>query len=83
MSPRGFEIPTPVGKAIKEFSKSLGTKQLSPDHAAPSIAPSLLTTTVPIDIVEKILLYLPGQDILKVKRVRWGSRGVNVEQGGS
>jgi len=64
MYPRGFKLPASVGEAAKRLSKLLGTMPQSP---------SLFITAIPIDIVERILLHLSGQDILVMKRVRWGS----------
>ena len=77
MSPSGFKLPVPVGKAVKRLSRFLGTKPRSPNHCAPSIGPSQFSL-VPIDIIEDILLYLPGQDILRMKQVCMDDEDVNI-----
>jgi len=66
MSPRGFKLPAPIRRVVKRSSEFLGMKSRSP---------SPLTTAVPTEIIEEILLHLPGQDILKMKQVRWDSGG--------
>lgn len=77
MSPRGFKLPAPVGKAIQKLSKVLEIKPQSLNRA-PSTDPSPFTAALPIDIIEEILLYLPGQDIVRMKQVRWDDRGTNI-----
>ena len=69
MSLSGSTLPTPVAKAVKRFPGCPATKPQTPP---------LLITAIPIDIVEEILLHLPGQDILKMKRVRWNVGGANT-----
>jgi len=39
---------------------------------------SPLTPAVPTDIIEDILLHLPGQDILRMKQVHWDGVGVRI-----
>jgi len=73
MSPGGFKLTTPA----RSLSKFLGTKPQHSDHAHPT-GPSLLTSTLPTDIIEEILLCLPGRDILRMKQVRWDGGGANV-----
>lgn len=38
----------------------------------------VLAATLPIDLIEEILLYLPGQDIIRMKRVRWDVGGLEA-----
>ena len=80
MSSRGFKLPTPVGKAVKKLSKFLETKPQPPNNV-PYTMPSQFSA-VPIDIAEEILLYLPAQDILRMKQVCWDVGGVNIPPGG-
>jgi len=69
MSPQGFKLPTSAGKAVKKLSKFLETKQQDPP---------LLTTILPVDIIEEILLHLPSRDILRMKQVRRDCADVNI-----
>lgn len=76
MSLRGFTLPTPVSKTVERLSKLLGTKPQSPNHAL-SVGTSIQATTsalrlteLPTEILEQILLHLPGQDIIKMDAVR-------------
>ena len=77
MSPRGFKLTTPAGKAVKSLSKFLGAKPQPSDHAPPA-GSSLLTAALPTDIIEGVLLYLPGRDILRMNRVRWDDGGAKI-----
>ena len=70
MSPRGLKLQTPVEGAAKRLSKFLGLKPLHPDRTPPT-GPSLLAATLPVGIIEEVLLYLPGRDIVRMKQVRW------------
>jgi hypothetical protein len=78
MSPRDFKLPTPVGKVVKKLSKFLRIQRQTPTHAH-TIGPAPLAAVpidspplvaVPADIMEEILLCLPGQDIVRMKQVR-------------
>ena len=78
MSPRDFNLPTPVGKVVKRLSKFLRIQQPTPAYAR-TIGPSPLAAVpidspplvaVPADVLEEILLCLPGQDIVRMKQVR-------------
>ena len=72
MSPRGSKLPIPGGKAFKKLSTLLRAKLQPPNHG--SLAPisdSSPFNAIPVDIVEEILLHLPGQDILRMKQVCW------------
>jgi hypothetical protein len=78
MSPRDFRLPTPVGKVVKTLSKFLRIQRPTSAHGSP-IGPSPLTAVptdnssplvaVPVDVVEEILLCLPGQDIVRMRQV--------------
>ena len=68
MSPRAFKFPTPVGKVVKKLSKLLRIQRQAPTHPRP-ISPSPLAA-IPVDVMEEILLWLPGQDIVRMKQVR-------------
>jgi hypothetical protein len=67
MSPRDFKLPTPVGKAVKKFSKFLGIQRTTSTHAR-LVGQSPLTG-VPVDVVEEILLCLSGQYIVRMQQV--------------
>ena len=69
MSPRSFELPVPVEKAVQKLSEFLGATSQSPSRAPPT-NPSHFAA-LPIDIIEEILLYLQAQDIVRVKQVCW------------
>jgi hypothetical protein len=76
MSPHDFKLPTLVGKVAKRLSKSLRIQRQTSAHGSPigpstlpTDSPSLLTV-VPVDVVEEILLCLPGQDIVRMRQVR-------------
>jgi len=74
MSPRGFKLQTPVWKAFQRLSNIIGTRPQSLSRA-PSTDPSLFTAALPVDIIEEILLYLPGQDVVRMKQVGWAAAG--------
>lgn len=69
MSPRGFKLLTSVGKLIKRLPQPLRAPKRRPQSHALSLTPSHLDM-VPFDIIEEILLYLPGQDIVRMKQVQ-------------
>jgi len=67
MSPRHFELPTPVSKIVMKISKLLRTRrQISSHSRSPGSSP---LTAITIDVIEGILLCLPGQDIIGMKQV--------------
>jgi len=67
MSLRYFKLPTPVSKVVKKISKLLRIRRQVSSHShSPGSSP---LTAVPIDVMEEILLCLPGQDIIKMKQV--------------
>ena len=65
MSPGGFKLLTSAGKAVKTLSRSL---RRQPQNVHLPTPPPFFT--VPFDIIEEILLHLPGQDIIKMRQVR-------------
>jgi len=80
MSPRGFKLPAPVGKVVQRLSKFLWARPQS-SSCVPSTFPSLFTAALPVDIIEQILLYLPGRDIVRMKQVRQQGTA-NTQPGG-
>ena len=78
MSPRDFKLLIPVGKMAKKLSKFLRIQRPTPAHGSPIGTPPLTAvpidnssplTAVPVDVVEEILLCLPGQDIVRMRQV--------------
>ena len=67
MSPRDFKLSNSIDKVTKRLSQLLRTQRQPQGHECPP-NPSPLAM-VPIDVIEDILLYLPGQDIIRMKQV--------------
>ena len=68
MSPTGFKLLVSACKTVESLSQPLLTQLRPRSHAHPP-APSFLLA-IPFDIIEEILLYLRGQDIIRMKQVR-------------
>lgn len=65
MSPRDHNFLSSVGKTVKRLSQLL--RQPWSHARSPSTSPLHL---VPVDVVEEILFYLSGLEIVKMKQVR-------------
>ena len=70
MSPGGSKLLASTGKAVGRPSRTLRTRPRPRSHTHPPARGPSPLLMVPLDIIEEILLYLSGQDIIRVKQVR-------------